>query len=489
MGTTFLTVRCVRCASTLKAGRDMIGRRIRCPKCRSEFPLSDPGETSTLSSDEFPVSNGSPRRDDTLSRSMLPGQSPSAAAPDEMVARLQPGTLRWLEASTSVEALLGLGADSLRARRFTEFLHPEDRALAEDEFRKAVERGERHDFVLRMPDGGGRMRYVRVYAQARYNRDGSIHHVRCHLKDVTERVQAEQELRRRTEQLTAANEQLRRNAEQLKEAQCRLVHTEKLASLGTLAAGMAHEINNPLAYAMNNVAVMAREVGDLFQLIALYEQAAEDLRRVRPDVAEAVEAHAARVDLGYVRENLPRMARATREGLQRVARIVENLRGFAQLDRSETAAIDVNAALDHSLAMIASALTERHIETDRRYGALPELECAAAPMNQVFLNLLMNALQAVEATGRGSGRIGVATMLEDGEIVVDVTDDGCGIAPEVLPRVFDPFFSTKPIGRGTGLGLSISHGIVAEHGGRIEVESTLGVGSRFRVRVPARRRL
>ncbi len=127
----------------------------------------------------------------------------------------------------------------LRARRFPEFLHPDDRAFAQDEFRKSVERGERHDFVLHFPERGGRIRYVRVYTQARYDPDGSLHHIRCYLKDVTERVQAEEELRRRTEQLTAANEQLRESNRKLKEAQGHLVHTEKLASLGTLAAGMA----------------------------------------------------------------------------------------------------------------------------------------------------------------------------------------------------------------------------------------------------------
>jgi PAS domain S-box-containing protein len=436
-----------------------------------------------------PLSSQSiPARDDTLSRSMLaPAPGSSSASPAGLVCRLEPRSLRWLDATEHLLEFLGQSINELRRRSFLEFLHRDDRALAEDEFRQAAELGERHDFVLRVRGRSGEWHYMRVHTQARYERDGRIHHIRCNLKDVTDRIRAEQELRRRTEQLTDANERLRQANEKLKAAQSQLIHSEKLASLGTLAAGMAHEINNPLAFASNNVAVLERELTGILAILERYRAGWDLLQQGKPELAAEIAQLEGQIDLPYLQENLLGMTQSASKGLKRVAQTVQNLRGFAQLDRAEIGEIDVNLALDQSLSMLGDLLTRNQIEVVRRFADLPPLECAPAHINQVFLNFLMNAMQAIETCGRASGRLEVITGRSGELILVELADDGCGIPPEILPRIFDPFFTTKPIGRGTGLGLSLSHGIIAEHGGRVDVETEVGSGTRFRIQIPIRR--
>jgi len=486
-----VTVQCIHCGRSLKAPREMFGKRVKCAKCEREFVLPDVLDSAIVASPSDSAIRPRPNAvpDHTLSRSMLPirGIGPGAEPanpPDEMVCRLEPKSLRWMNITSAIGELLGSTIEQLRRQSFLEFLHPDDRALAEDEFRQAAERGERHDFVLRLQAHDERLHYMRIYTQARYNPDGTVNHIRCYLKDVTDRVRAEQELRRRTEQLTAANERLRLVNQKLKETQSQLVHTEKLAALGTLAAGMAHEINNPLAFATNNVAVLERDIADLLKLLACYQEGWNDRPGANPEIAARIGELEAEVDLSYLRKNLPRIVSATREGLGRVAKIVQNLRNFAQLDHAEIGLIDVNESLNQSLEAISDSLGRQKITVVRRYQDVPLLECAAAHLNQVFLNLLMNAMQAIEAAGKAAGQIEVATRAADGEIVVEIADDGCGIPDDVLSKIFDPFFTTKPIGRGTGLGLSISHGIISEHGGRIEVQSTVGQGTRCQIHLP-----
>jgi PAS domain S-box-containing protein len=275
-----------------------------------------------------------------------------------------------------------------------------------------------------------------------------------------------------------------RDATERHQIQARLVQSEKLASLGMLSAGVAHEINNPLAYVASNLAVLDREFTGLLTLAVAVGEAGPALAAVRPDLAADLARLAEEIDLPYLKENLGPILRATREGVKRVADIVKNLRGFARLDQAEYERVDLRDSVATSLELIRGRLSRRQIAVELDYADVPRVMCAPAQINQVVLNVLVNAMQAIESGPRPGGRIMVRTRAVGGEAVVEVQDDGPGIPAAMCSRIFDPFFTTKPVGEGTGLGLSITHGIVSDHCGRIEVESPPGHGALFRIILP-----
>jgi signal transduction histidine kinase len=269
----------------------------------------------------------------------------------------------------------------------------------------------------------------------------------------------------------------------LREAQASLVQSEKLAGLGRLAAGMAHEINNPIAYVTNNLAVLRRDMIAAMGVLDLYRQGRKALEAAEPALAAETARREEEMDLEFFRDNLARICDKATEGLQRVRDIVQNLRDFAHLDEAQFKEADLNAALASTLEILRHEITSKEIRTELSFEALPPVLCHPSKINQVFLHLLSNA---VEACGRG-GKVTVRTRDEnEAGVVIEIQDDGCGIRPEHLPRLFEPFFTTKPVGHGTGLGLSVSFGIIRDHGGTIEVSSELGRGTTFRIRLPLR---
>jgi PAS domain S-box-containing protein len=290
------------------------------------------------------------------------------------------------------------------------------------------------------------------------------------VEDIRVRKAAEEALRRTNSELQVINQQLQ-------EAQTQLLQSEKMASIGQLAAGVAHEINNPIGYVYSNLGTLERYVSDLLQVLAAYEQAEHALPA---DVLARLKALKRSADIECLKEDVPALMGESREGITRVKKIVQDLKDFSRVGSNEAwQRADLHSGLDSTINIVWNELKYK-CELRKDYGDLPEIECLPSQLNQVFLNLLVNAGQAIE----DSGTIVVRTRLHEGEVWIEVSDTGKGIAPESLTRIFDPFFTTKPVGRGTGLGLSLSYGIVKKHNGTIEVESELGRGTTFRIRLP-----
>ncbi|HLC41660.1 MAG TPA: ATP-binding protein [Methylomirabilota bacterium] len=287
----------------------------------------------------------------------------------------------------------------------------------------------------------------------------------------------EEKVRVRTEQLRAANEELQAAYRELQATQMQLIQREKMASVGQLVAGVAHELNNPIGFVFSNVTTLEDFVRRLRAMLEAY--------RVVP-LPESEQARvqeqweALKVD--YALKYLDSMTEGIREGAERARKIVKDLRVFARGQDEVWQTVDLHEEIESSLTLLNHLLKDR-VTVNRKFGELPSVECIRSQIDQVFLNLLANAAQAIT----GPGAITIETRVENGFAVAQVRDTGPGIAAEIIGRIFDPFFTTKPVGEGSGLGLSISYEIVKKHGGEIRAESRPGEGAEFTLRIPLAR--
>jgi len=279
----------------------------------------------------------------------------------------------------------------------------------------------------------------------------------------------------RISELSQLNAEMQRINALLEDAQDQIIHSERLASIGQIAAGVAHEINNPVAFVLSNLYTLEAYLSGLFKLL---EQPVE-ARGASTPRSDLVQAG---LDYDFLRKDGFALLGESREGLLRVKRIVEDLKDFSRGGTDETwETIDLHKVLESTLNMIRNEVKYKaRIET--RYSDLPQVECLPSRINQVFLNLLVNASQAIDA----NGTITISSGVDGREVWFRFEDNGCGIPKEHLSRIFEPFFTTKPVGQGTGLGLSVSYSIVRKHGGQIEVDSATGQGTQFTVRLPMR---
>ena len=292
--------------------------------------------------------------------------------------------------------------------------------------------------------------------------------------DIARREEVEAELVRRNHELTEINEQLSTMRQQL-------AQTDKLASIGQLAAGVAHEINNPIGYIFSNFGTLQGYLANLMEMLDAYEIA--EARISDAIVRQNLQQMRKRIELDYLKEDIPVMMRESMEGIVRVRKIVQDLKDFSRVDNDrEWQWSNLHQGIESTLNIINNEVKYK-ADVVREFGTLPEVECLPTQINQVIMNLVVNAAHAI---GPARGRIIVRTEIEVSQqsVRIEVEDNGSGISADVQARIFDPFFTTKPVGMGTGLGLSLAYGIITKHHGTIEVDSIVGRGTIMRIVLP-----
>lgn len=380
------------------------------------------------------------------------------------------GTMTFV--SENSERLLGYTPHDMVADPsfWFDHLHPDDVNNIFSSLALLFSQGHRtYEYRFRVSDG----RYVWMHDSLRLIRDvdGTPLEVIGSLTDITDRKQMEESLQKKGEE-----QQLLIN--QLRDAQAQLLQSEKMASIGQLAAGIAHEINNPIGFVNSNMGTLGNYVETLCTVIEGYDKALGDMVD-RPAAQSAIAELKKQADFEFLREDVTDLVRESLDGLKRVKDIVQSLKDFAHIGESDWQFSDLHAGMDSTLNIAANEIKYK-AKVVKEYGTLPLVKCLASQLNQVFMNLIVNAAHAIQ----DSGTITIRTGSADGWVWMSVQDTGEGIPDDIKTRIFDPFFTTKPVGKGTGLGLSLSYSIVSKHGGRIEVDSALGVGTTFTVHLP-----
>jgi signal transduction histidine kinase len=292
------------------------------------------------------------------------------------------------------------------------------------------------------------------------------------IQDVERREIVETELKNRNIELSTLNAQL-------STAQEHLLQSDKLASIGLLAAGVAHEINNPIGYIFSNFSMLENYLEKLFEMLDAYEKVMD--AQGAPADMQALKSIHANLEIPFLKDDIPQLMEESKEGIVRVRKIVQDLKDFSHVDANpQWQLANLNKGIDSTLNVVNNEVKYK-ADVIKNYGDIPDIQCLPSQINQVVMNLVVNAAHAMEQT-RGTISISTGTGTEG--VWLEVADSGTGIAKDALPRIFDPFFTTKPIGKGTGLGLSLSYGIIQKHHGHIAVESELGIGTTFRITLP-----
>lgn len=290
---------------------------------------------------------------------------------------------------------------------------------------------------------------------------------------------AENNLENKSRELFESNQSLVQAYNRLKDQKAQLLHQEKLASIGQLAAGVAHEINNPTGFVKSNLRTMVSYAQSFTKIVESYEDLINDTSNGDIEIKSKVKKIRRKNDLDFIMEDMFDLLEESLEGTERIEDIVMGLKNFARPDQDEKQLFSLNECIESTLKLVNNEVKYKaDIELD--LGEIPEIEGKPGAISQVILNLVVNAADAIPE----HGNIFIATAVDKKEIKMSIRDNGSGIPQEILTKIYDPFFTTKEVGKGTGLGLAISHGIIQKHGGRLTVESKEGEGTEFTIALP-----
>ncbi len=291
----------------------------------------------------------------------------------------------------------------------------------------------------------------------------------------------EQKVMERTTSLTETNNNLAKTLTELKQTQTQLVESEKMASLGQLTAGIAHEINNPINFVTSNVKPLERDINELYKL----QEETEKIIENDADIINKIKQLKDDLDFDYLKTEISFLLKGIHEGSSRTAEIVKGLRIFSRVDEDDIKLANINEGMDSTITIINNQLNNK-IEIIKEYANLPLIECFPGKLNQVFLNLISNGIYAVKQKfdDVAGGEITIRTVLKDDDVIISITDNGTGMSPETKNKLFEPFFTTKPVGDGTGLGLSIVYNTIKKHNGTLSVDTELGIGTTFTITLP-----
>ncbi|HEY9597588.1 MAG TPA: PAS domain S-box protein [Cyanophyceae cyanobacterium] len=398
-------------------------------------------------------------------------------------------------ANDRIAEMLGYTVEEMLGRSLFDFLDDDSCAIATtyiERRRQGIH--ERHDFKFRRKDGSDL--WAIVSAQPILDSQGQFVGVLRMITDISDRKRAEQTLQQSAQQLKTKNQQLKQTLRQLKQTQAQLIQNEKMVSLGQLVAGIAHEINNPVSFIYGNIHHAREYASNLLRLVEVYNR---HYPRPLPEIQREIDA----IEFEFLSTDFPKLLRSIEEGANRIREIVLSLRNFSRLDEAHMKFVNIHEGIDSTLLILQHRLKKApshpEIKVIKEYGQLPPVECYPGPLNQVFMNLLSNAIDALE-THPAPRLITIRSELvsrqqsEDGQqtpefVVIRIADNGPGIPDDTKNRIFDHFFTTKPVGVGTGLGLSISHSIVVEkHRGTLTCRSSPGQGAEFVIELPLKQK-